>query len=90
MTTTMFSLLTKPPRPLSLCETAHTLSIVAKFLPSNLAANSQLLSRADLNRLVSVLQEMGDIEGSLDEQWHIEIKHYAGDLLRSLAHLGIG
>lgn len=90
VTKTMFSLLTKPPRPLTLCETAHALSIVAKFLPSNLAANSQLLSRVDLNRLVSVLKEMGEAEGSLEGQWHIEIEHHAGNLLQSLALLGIG
>ena len=87
VTKTMSSLLTNPPRELTLCEKAHALSIVAKFLPSNLAANPELLSREYLTRLASVLKVSEHAESS-EASWVTEIEHHSRNLIRSLAHLG--
>ena len=89
VTKTMSDLLTGPPRPLTLCEKALALSIVEKFLPPNLAANAQLLSRADLVRLTRVLNELDHAEGVSEESWRTEVEYSVRNLLRSLARLGI-
>lgn len=65
VTKTMATLLANPPRPLTLPEKAHALSIVAKYLPCNLAAHPQLLAKDDLTKLVSVLKELEHTQGKL-------------------------
>lgn len=85
---TMSSLLTNPPRPLTLPEKAHAVTVVSKYLPSNLAANPQLLEKDELMRLISVMKQINQTEDATGE-WEIQIKHYSDNLLESLDHLGI-
>lgn len=89
VTKTMTTLLVNPPRPLVLPERAHVLSIVAKYLPCNLAAHPQLLAKDELTSLIRALKELEHTEEVSGESWEAEIKHHSGNLLRSLAHLGI-
>jgi len=90
VTETMSSLLVNPPRPLTMSEKTHALSIIAKYLPCNLAAHSQLLSRNDLIRLISVLKALEDAREVPEDPWHAEIRHHAGNLLASLENLAGG
>jgi hypothetical protein len=89
VTKTMSTLLVSPPRPLTLPEKAHVVSIVAKYLPCNLAAHPQLLAKDELTSLIWALKELEHSEEVSGESWEAEIKHHSGNLLRSLAHLGI-
>jgi hypothetical protein len=83
---TMSFLLTNPPRPLTLPEKAHAVTIVSKYLPSNLAANPQLLEKDELLRLISLLKHLDQTEDATGE-WEVQIKHYSDNLLESLEHL---
>lgn len=83
---TMSSLLINPPRPLTLPEKAQAVTIVSKYLPSNLAANPRLLEKDELMRLISLIKQLDQTEDATGE-WEGQIKHYSDNLLESLGHL---
>ena len=66
-------------------EYSYALSLVSKFLRHHLAADPMFLSRADLKRLVHLVNTLHQMEdGDPDRAERVEIRHHAHNLLKNL------
>jgi len=92
-TKTVAKILAKPPRPLTMGEYSHALSLVTKFLPYCLEEDMEFLPKSDLERLVQLakeLQNSGGPETNEDRSARIMINNFAPQLIDRLKQLGIG
>lgn len=92
VTQTAAKVLTHPPRPLTLGESRAALAIVTEHLDYQLAENAELVSKADLDRLVRLAEELQKIEEAgtgVDRGVRISLRINAAELLERLRSRGI-
>ena len=88
-TKTAVKVLTDPPRPLTMSEYHAALSLLVKFLPGELAEDSEFVSKADLEHLVQLTGNLQNIdETGPDRTERIGVRIHAGELFERLTELG--
>jgi hypothetical protein len=79
---TIASVVANPPRAMTLGEYTYAFSVLAKFLPSLISANPNILSDHDFARLIEVARHFLRIDADADDiPWRIEIRHHVSQLL---------
>ncbi len=72
-TKTVAMILAHPPRPLTINEYSYALSMVNEYLPYRLVENPEFLTKADLERIVQVVEELRNVEAGENKVERIEL-----------------
>ena len=91
VTRTMASILTHPPRELSLSEHGAILAVLVSFLAFRLGQESEFLPKTELEQLVRISRELKSLEETGPSRIErMLVRDQAGQLLDGLKKLGIG